>query len=37
MTLKERLMQTRTDDTHGKTSRLTNAELDDLVEFLRVL
>jgi YVTN family beta-propeller protein len=37
MTLKERLIQTRKSDTHGKTSRLTDAELDDLVEFLRVL
>ncbi|KFE61044.1 c-type cytochrome [Hyalangium minutum] len=36
-TLKERLLQTRSSDTHGKTSRLSNAELDDLVEFLRVL
>lgn len=37
MTLKERLQQTRKSDTHGKTSRLNDAELDDLVEFLRVL
>lgn len=36
-TLKERLLQTRGSDTHGKTSRLSDAELDDLVEFLRVL
>jgi lactonase family protein with 7-bladed beta-propeller len=36
-TLKERLLQTRNTDTHGKTSRLNDAELDDLVEFLRVL
>jgi len=37
MTLKERLLQTRNSDTHGKTSRLSDTELDDLVEFLRVL
>ncbi|HYH97613.1 c-type cytochrome [Hyalangium sp.] len=37
MTLKERLLQTRFTDLHGKTSRLSDAELDDLVEFLRVL
>jgi cytochrome c peroxidase len=37
MTLKERILQTRTSDTHGKTSRLSDAEIDDLVEFLRVL
>jgi YVTN family beta-propeller protein len=37
MTLKERLLQTRLTDQHGKTSRLNDAELDDLVEFLRVL
>ncbi|MBN1210816.1 MAG: c-type cytochrome [Myxococcaceae bacterium] len=37
MTLKERLLQTRDTDLHGKTSRLSGAELDDLVEFLRIL
>jgi len=37
MTLKERILQTRKSDTHGKTSRLSDAEIDDLVEFLRVL
>jgi cytochrome c peroxidase len=36
-TLKERLIQTRYTDQHGKTSSLSDAELDDLVEFLRVL
>jgi YVTN family beta-propeller protein len=37
MTLKERILQTRYTDQHGKTSQLTNAEIDDLVEFLRTL
>ncbi|HEX8700386.1 MAG TPA: c-type cytochrome [Myxococcaceae bacterium] len=37
MTLKERILQTRYTDQHGKTSSLTNAEIDDLVEFLRTL
>jgi YVTN family beta-propeller protein len=37
MTLKERLLQTRFTDQHGKTSILSDGELDDLVEFLRVL
>ncbi len=36
-TIKERLLQTRHNDKHGKTSLLTDAELDDLVEFLRIL
>ncbi len=36
-TLKERLLKTRYSDQHGKTSQLTDAELDDLVEFLRIL
>lgn len=36
-TLKERLLQTRHTDQHGKTSHLSDAELDDLVEFLRML
>ncbi|WP_224370332.1 c-type cytochrome [Hyalangium versicolor] len=36
-TLKERLLKARFTDQHGKTSQLTDAELDDLVEFLRVL
>jgi cytochrome c peroxidase len=36
-TLKERLLQTRFTDQHGKTSTLSDGELDDLVEFLRVL
>jgi YVTN family beta-propeller protein len=37
MTLKERILQTRYTDQHGKTSQLTNGEIDDLVEFLRTL
>ncbi|MDY7231861.1 c-type cytochrome [Hyalangium rubrum] len=37
MTLKERILQTRFTDQHGKTSLLSDAEIDDLVEFLRVL
>jgi YVTN family beta-propeller protein len=37
MTLKERILQTRLTDQHGKTSQLTDAEINDLVEFLRVL
>ncbi|WP_224242038.1 c-type cytochrome [Hyalangium gracile] len=36
-TLKERLLKTRFNDQHGKTSHLSDQELDDLVEFLRVL
>jgi len=36
-TLKERLLQTRFTDQHGKTSILSDGELDDLVEFLRIL
>ncbi|HVG56988.1 MAG TPA: hypothetical protein VNA24_00430 [Hyalangium sp.] len=36
-TIKERLLQTRRTDQHGKTSILSDPELDDLVEFLRVL
>jgi cytochrome c peroxidase len=36
-TLKDRILQTRYTDQHGKTSQLTNAEIDDLVEFLRTL
>lgn len=36
-TLKERLLQTRNTDQHGKTSQLSDAEIDDLVEYLRML
>jgi YVTN family beta-propeller protein len=36
-TLKDRLLKTRFSDQHGKTSQLTDAELDDLVEFMRIL
>ncbi|MDC0713872.1 c-type cytochrome [Stigmatella sp. ncwal1] len=37
MTLKERIFQTRYTDQHGKTSQLSDAEVEDLVEFLRTL
>jgi len=37
MTLKERIIQTRFTNQHGKTAQLTNGEIDDLVEFLRTL
>jgi YVTN family beta-propeller protein len=36
-TIKDRLLQTRFTNQHGKTKDLSDAELDDLVEFLRVL
>jgi YVTN family beta-propeller protein len=36
-TIKERLLQTRHTDLHGKLNLLSDGELDDLVEFLRVL
>jgi cytochrome c peroxidase len=36
-TLKQRILQTRYTDQHGKTSQLTNAEIDDLVDYLRTL
>ncbi len=36
-TLKERILQTRFTDQHGKTSQLKDSEIDDLVEFLRML
>jgi YVTN family beta-propeller protein len=36
-TLRERIFQTRYTDQHGKTSQLSDAEVEDLVEFLRTL
>jgi YVTN family beta-propeller protein len=36
-TLKERMEKTRFTDQHGKTKQLTDAEIDDMIEFLRVL
>ena len=36
-TLKDRLLKTRFTNQHGKTAQLTDAELDDLVEYLRIL
>jgi DNA-binding beta-propeller fold protein YncE/mono/diheme cytochrome c family protein len=37
MTLKERILQTRYTNQHGKTALLTEAQIDDLVEYLRTL
>ena len=36
-TIRERLMVSRTSDLHGKTSLLSNGEMDDLVEYLNTL